>query len=335
MRVRSKVWLEDDGGEIVFGGGRLKMLELIDELGSMQAAAKALNMSYRGVWARIKATEKRLNLKLVETSLGRGKNRGSRLTPAAKALLSDFKLLTQKDIAYTDDTFASIFEGKDGGITPVTPTVAVVGLAGSGKTALIARLVAEWSRRGRRVGVIKTTEDSEGAPRFDRSPQPTEAYNLIWVAPERLVIQLPTGISLTAEIIAANYALGTDLVLVESRQRLQLPSIDLFRQERQKALLTRKSKNLLAVVGDPPEKKNCPYFQEEDTAGLVDLIEEKFLKKALKTPRADLYVDGRRVPLLPFVQEIIKNTVTGLVTSLKSCENPGDIELTIRRSGHE
>ena len=75
MKLRSKFWLEDDAGEAVFGEGRRRILELIDELGSMQATAKALGMSYRGVWARVKTTEERLGAKLVETSVGRGKNR--------------------------------------------------------------------------------------------------------------------------------------------------------------------------------------------------------------------------------------------------------------------
>jgi hypothetical protein len=35
--------------------------------------------------------------------------------------------------------------------------------------------------------------------------------------------------------------------------------------------------------------------------------------------------------MVPFVEEIIASTVAGLISSLKSCEQAGDIHLTIRR----
>ena len=37
--IRSKIWFEDGSGEVIFGLGRLKMLEAIESNGSIQAAA--------------------------------------------------------------------------------------------------------------------------------------------------------------------------------------------------------------------------------------------------------------------------------------------------------
>jgi molybdenum-dependent DNA-binding transcriptional regulator ModE len=71
----NKVWIEDDRGKVVFGGVRKHMLEAIDRLGSMNKAAKALKMSYRALWARIKSTENRIGAKLVTTRPGGGKGR--------------------------------------------------------------------------------------------------------------------------------------------------------------------------------------------------------------------------------------------------------------------
>jgi hypothetical protein len=73
MKVRTKVWIEDDRGKVIFGGGREHMLEAIDRLGSMNKAAKALKVSYRGLWGRIKSTENRIGAKLVNTRPGGGK----------------------------------------------------------------------------------------------------------------------------------------------------------------------------------------------------------------------------------------------------------------------
>ncbi|MEE4112227.1 MAG: ModE family transcriptional regulator, partial [Desulfobacteraceae bacterium] len=52
--IRSKLWIEDAQGNVVFGLGRYRILDAIDRLGSLQAAAKDLRMSYRAVWCRIK-----------------------------------------------------------------------------------------------------------------------------------------------------------------------------------------------------------------------------------------------------------------------------------------
>jgi molybdate transport system regulatory protein len=112
MKVRTKVWIEDDHGKVVFGGGREHMLEAIDRLGSMNKAAKALKMSYRGLWARIKSTENRVGAKLVTTRSGGGKGSGSILTPAGKRFLKNYKLLEDRVHQRADKEFDKIFRDK-------------------------------------------------------------------------------------------------------------------------------------------------------------------------------------------------------------------------------
>ncbi|MBU2550251.1 MAG: LysR family transcriptional regulator [Proteobacteria bacterium] len=328
MKVRSKFWLEDDDGEVVFGSGRLKMLELIDELGSMQATAKALNMSYRGVWARIKATEERLKIKLIETSPGRGRNRGSRLTPEAKAMLDNFKVLDRKGTADADDLFASVFLGQNREVGKVTPALAVIGPEGAGLGDLVRRLADVLTLRGRRVAVILPETESGQAS----EPEDQVFHGRIRTAAGRLTIDLPAGSDPTFESIAANFAPGADLVLVESRERLHLPTIELYRRAVRPEPLTRRRKDILAVTGDRPDKKDWPYFADADLDGLADLIEAEILQKAEQPKRIRLEVDGRRVPLLPFVENIIENAVRGMVRALKSCETARDIDLILRGS---
>lgn len=67
---RSKIWIEDAEGKVVFGSGRLRILKAIQKTGSIHAAAKELKMGYRAVWARIHATEKRLGIQLLEKQIG-------------------------------------------------------------------------------------------------------------------------------------------------------------------------------------------------------------------------------------------------------------------------
>lgn len=93
LAVRSKIWIADRSGDVVFGLGRLKILDVVQQSGSIQAASKELGMSYRAVWGRIKATETRLGKPLLVRSIGGKKGGGSQLTPYALELMERFRKL--------------------------------------------------------------------------------------------------------------------------------------------------------------------------------------------------------------------------------------------------
>lgn len=64
-------------------------MRAIEECKSLSAAAKKLNMSYRAAWGRLKASEERLGMQLVDHSQGKSMH----LTPVAKELLDQFDTL--------------------------------------------------------------------------------------------------------------------------------------------------------------------------------------------------------------------------------------------------
>ncbi|MDA8140208.1 MAG: LysR family transcriptional regulator [Desulfobacteraceae bacterium] len=104
--VRSKVWIEDAQGNVVFGMGRYRMLVVIRETGSLNATAKALKMSYRAVWMRIRTSEERLGKRLVEPD-----GNGSRLTPFAEQLMARFEQLKAEVNRQSDTFFENLFAG--------------------------------------------------------------------------------------------------------------------------------------------------------------------------------------------------------------------------------
>ncbi|WP_035220190.1 LysR family transcriptional regulator [Desulfatibacillum aliphaticivorans] len=110
FQVRSKIWVQDDEGNVVFGLGRLRILEAIQKTGSLRAAAQELGMGYRAIWARIRATEERLGVPVLEKKQGGRSGGGSFLTPFAEKLLEDFKSMQRKVEKETDKTFAKSFE---------------------------------------------------------------------------------------------------------------------------------------------------------------------------------------------------------------------------------
>jgi molybdate transport system regulatory protein len=94
VEIKHKLWLERDG-RVIFGPGRDGLLKAIEECRSLNAAAKKLKMSYRAAWGRIKASEERLGMKLVEMD---SVKHGMHLTDEAKELMNCFDQL-ESDIA--------------------------------------------------------------------------------------------------------------------------------------------------------------------------------------------------------------------------------------------
>ncbi len=56
-KLRIKLWIECDTGDSIFGEGQMRILETIQEQGSINAAAKALKMGYRSMWGRLRKME--------------------------------------------------------------------------------------------------------------------------------------------------------------------------------------------------------------------------------------------------------------------------------------
>ena len=106
LNLRSSYWIVDEDGNIIIGKGRAEILANIEKTGSINQAAKVMRMSYKGVWSKIKATEKHLNRKIVHAD----RKEGTRLTRYGKELLKKYKLLEEKCMHSDDTIFSKLFE---------------------------------------------------------------------------------------------------------------------------------------------------------------------------------------------------------------------------------
>ncbi len=88
--VRSKVWLEKDG-KLFMGFGRATLLERIDQLGSISAAARSMNLAYRNAWLWVEAMNRLAPSPLVEKSTGGARGGYARLTEAGRRIVKDYK----------------------------------------------------------------------------------------------------------------------------------------------------------------------------------------------------------------------------------------------------
>lgn len=92
---------------MVFGLGRYRILKAVQDTGSLQAAAKELKMSYRAVWMRIRASEKRIGRELVVRD-----GKGSRLTPFAENLMKQYKRLLAILEKESDEVYQHLMSDK-------------------------------------------------------------------------------------------------------------------------------------------------------------------------------------------------------------------------------
>ena len=91
--VQGRLWIKKKEGRPFLGPGRILLLQKIEELGSIRAAAKALGMSYRRAWRHVEALNREAPVPLVKTTIGGQHGGGASLTPAGKMVLKLFESL--------------------------------------------------------------------------------------------------------------------------------------------------------------------------------------------------------------------------------------------------
>ncbi len=108
--VHLQLWLEGENGE-GFGRGRVELLKLVEELGSLSKAAKQLGMSYRGAWGKLKKAERIVGASLVEAA--GTKREGYVLTPEGKELVRRFQQWYEDVESFANKRAAALFSDFD------------------------------------------------------------------------------------------------------------------------------------------------------------------------------------------------------------------------------
>ena len=106
LKLKSSQWIVDEDNNIIIGKGRAEILENIEKTGSINQTAKMMQMSYKAVWSKIKATEKHMNARIVHTD----RKEGSRLSKDGRDLLAKYKLLKAQCVSADDKIFGCIFK---------------------------------------------------------------------------------------------------------------------------------------------------------------------------------------------------------------------------------
>lgn len=108
MKVKTKIWIEDDNANLIFGGGKTQILELIDQTGSIAQAAEKVGMNYKKAWSHIKILQEFIDDELVIVNKGRNSG-GTTLTPKAKELIENYKILQEEIKSFSKQRFNELF----------------------------------------------------------------------------------------------------------------------------------------------------------------------------------------------------------------------------------
>jgi molybdate transport system regulatory protein len=95
IKVNGSLWLESADGHF-FGPGPVELLERIAETGSINMAAKEMNMSYKKAWALVNALNAQTSTPVVIPQTGGKKGGGSTVTGEAMEMIKYHRLLRQR-----------------------------------------------------------------------------------------------------------------------------------------------------------------------------------------------------------------------------------------------
>ncbi|MET0636931.1 MAG: ModE family transcriptional regulator [Chitinophagaceae bacterium] len=99
--VMGTLWIET-GNARFFGPGPVELLQLIEQTGSINQAAKAMGMSYKKAWEMVNRINEQAIKPLVVTSAGGEKGGGSTISDEAKALMAYHKDLRDRFLRFLE-----------------------------------------------------------------------------------------------------------------------------------------------------------------------------------------------------------------------------------------
>ena len=132
----AKVFLRvdfDPHGRI--GPGKIRLLELIDETGSISAAGRRLDMSYRHAWILVEELNRCFREPVVTTHTGGRSGGGAVVTRFGHALIWHYRTMEARAGAAIGDLLAVLDAATPDTVVPVTPADVAEGHPDPGTSA--------------------------------------------------------------------------------------------------------------------------------------------------------------------------------------------------------
>ena len=211
------------------------------------------------------------------------------------------------------------------------PIVSFIARPDHGKTTLLEKLIPELTRRGLKIGTIK-----HHVHHFEMDKPGKDTWRLKQAGAHTVALSSPTGLGVIMDVnedtpiqkLVSLYFTDVDLVLKEGYKTGLSPKIEIFRKEISPSPLKNRDNSWIAFVTDTELKTVLPQFGFDDISGLASFLEDTFLGNSIQ-PKTHLVVDGKAIFLNSFAETFLRESVFGMISSLKGCESPQKITLTI------
>ena len=105
--IKSRFWIATEEGTFL-GDGKVKLLEAINETGSISAASRKLEISYRKAWKMIDVMNSQAKKPLVERQTGGKSGGGTQVTPQGLKAIESFMILKTKCADFMDAEFKKL-----------------------------------------------------------------------------------------------------------------------------------------------------------------------------------------------------------------------------------
>lgn len=100
-KIKSRIWIEADG-KAFLGYGKVLLLKKLEETNSLNAAAKALSISYKKAWEMLKSMNISGNEPVSIQRTGGQNGGGTKVTPYGKELIRKFEELNRDCILFLE-----------------------------------------------------------------------------------------------------------------------------------------------------------------------------------------------------------------------------------------
>lgn len=155
MKPVTKIQLFDENGEKFFGEGPCRLLEKVEQTGSLRCAAASMEMAYSKALKLVKQAEEALGFPLTQRSVGGKDGGGSTLTPEGREFLHKYEAYRDACVQANRELYANYFPGKTMGC--------VIMASGLGKRFGGNKLMTEFGGQPMIARILAATDDN-----FDR-----------------------------------------------------------------------------------------------------------------------------------------------------------------------
>ena len=238
--------------------------------------------------------------------------------------------------------------------------IGIVGYKKSGKTTLLLKLAEELTNKGYQVAAIKHISEDIDIANSDTAKYKEHLSQVAAITTKESILYLESKSNLE-EILKY---LEADILLIEGfKKEKTFPKIVCLRKENEKNELFDGLQLCTASVFPPNASYDFSTFnilKTEDIKKMTDLVIEKSFKlpnlncgacgyqdcyglaqeivKGNRTiddcpslePSTLVKVNGKIISMNPFIAKIVKNTIIGLLSTLKGFTK-GDIEIKIKQ----